>query len=449
MTNFTVVHDDLFENLPDTWGYGPFGEYVDFQEGPGILAKDFHETGVPLLRLKSIESSTATLEGCNFLDPEKVESKWSHFKLSIGDLLLSSSASLGRVSEVDESTAGAVAYTGIIRMRPSNAIMTKGFIRYFLQSRLFSHQIERSATGSVIKHFGPMHLKQMGITLPPIEDQKAIAHILGTLDDKIDLNQKINQTLEEIAKAIFKSWFVDFDPVRAKVAGRPTGLSPEISDLFPDELVDSEIGEIPKGWSVGAIADFASLNKKTVNPSQSSEIYEHFSIPAFDNRQSPVLDLGTDIKSNKTLVPEGSLLVSKLNPNTPRVWLPNPKDLHEQICSTEFMVYTATDHSNIAFLWGLFTSSLVAGRMEAMVTGTSKSHQRVKPNDVSGIMTVTPDARLVKTYGDTVLPMLNRTLVGKSESTVLSELRDTLLPKLISGQLRIPDAEKFLEEAGI
>ena len=81
-----------------------------------------------------------------------------------------------------------------------------------------------------------------------MQDQKAIAHILGTLDDKIELNQKMNQTLEEIAKAIFKSWFVDFDPVRAKAEGRPTGLPPEISDLFPDELVDSEIGEIPKGW---------------------------------------------------------------------------------------------------------------------------------------------------------------------------------------------------------
>jgi type I restriction enzyme S subunit len=321
------------------------------------------------------------------------------------------------------------------------------FFYYLL--RHYTPRIESFASGSTFKEVSGGVMKSIEVVIPDVENQKAIAHILGTLDDKIELNQKMNQTLEEIAKAIFKSWFVDFDPVRAKAEGRPTGLPPEISDLFPDELVDSEIGEIPKGWSVGAIADFASLNKKTINPSQSSEIYEHFSIPAFDNGQSPVLDLGTDIKSNKTLVPEGSLLVSKLNPNTPRVWLPNPKDLHEQICSTEFMVYTATDHSNIAFLWGLFTSSLVAGRMEAMVTGTSKSHQRVKPNDVSGIMTVTPDARLVKTYGDTVLPILNRTLVGKSESTVLSELRDTLLPKLISGELRIPDAEKFLEEAGI
>lgn len=287
------------------------------------------------------------------------------------------------------------------------------------------------------------------LLLPPLKQQKAIAHTLGTLDDKIELNQKMNQTLEEIAKAIFKSWFVDFDPVRAKAEGRPTGLPPEISDLFPDELVDSEIGEIPKGWEIGSISDFAFLNKKTVNPSQSPEMYEHFSIPAFDSGQSPVLDLGTDIKSNKTLVVESSLLVSKLNPNTPRVWLPNSKDLYEQICSTEFMVYTATDRSNITFLWGLFTSSVVAERMKAMVTGTSKSHQRVKPNDVSNITTVMPDARLIKIYGDTVLPMLNRTLVGKSESIVVAELRNTLLPKLISGELRIPDAEKFLEEAGI
>ena len=321
-------------------------------------------------------------------------------------------------------------------------LVTQDFITNYL------HGIAENNT-SAYPALRPQDITDLEFEIPPISDQKLIADFIENLDDKIELNQKINQTLEEIAKAIFKSWFVDFDPVRAKAEGRPTGLPPEISDLFPDELVDSEIGEIPKGWSVGAIADFASLNKKTINPSQSSEIYEHFSIPAFDNRQSPVLDLGTDIKSNKTLVPEGSLLVSKLNPNTPRVWLPNPKDLHEQICSTEFMVYTATDHSNIAFLWGLFTSSLVAGRMEAMVTGTSKSHQRVKPNDVSGIMTVTPDARLVKTYGDTVLPILNRTLVGKSESTVLSELRDTLLPKLISGELRIPDVEKFLEEAGL
>ena len=331
---------------------------------------------------------------------------------------------------------------------PNEEVVDFLYLYYSLLPRKSELQMLASG-GSAQPILNKGQFSQLEVVIPSLQDQKAIAHILGTLDDKIELNQKMNQTLEDIAKAIFKSWFVDFDPVRAKAEGRPTGLPTEISDLFPDELVASEIGEMPKGWSVGAISDFAFLNKKTVNPSQSSEIYEHFSIPAFDSGQSPVFDLGTDIKSNKTLVVEGSLLVSKLNPNTPRVWLPNPKELYEQICSTEFMVYTATDRSNIAYLWGLFTGSAVTRRMEAMVTGTSKSHQRVKPNDVSSINTIIPDTRLIEQYEEIVLPMLNRTLIGKSESTVISQLRDTLLPKLISGELRIPEAEKFLEEAGI
>ena len=109
--------------------------------------------------------------------------------------------------------------------------------------------------------------------------QKAIAHILGTLDDKIELNQKMNQTLEEIAKAIFKSWFVDFDPVRAKAEGRPTGLPPEISDLFPDELVDSEIGEIPKGWEFNLFRIFAK-HGLSVERNHCKESIKWFSEPS-------------------------------------------------------------------------------------------------------------------------------------------------------------------------
>ena len=410
----------------------------------------FSDFGVNYVKSESItHSGIIDASKFQYISIENHE-KLKRSQLAQDDILFSmAGVHLGKTAMVKEEHLPANTNQAVCLIRIDPCRSHPKFVFYSLRRAEVKHFALNATSQSAQPNINLKDIGSISVPLPAIEDQKAIAQILGTLDDKIELNQKMNQTLEEIAKAIFKSWFVDFDPVRAKAEGRPTGLPPEISDLFPDELVDSEIGEIPKGWSVGAIVDFASLNKKTINPSQSTEIYEHFSIPAFDNGQSPVLDLGTDIKSNKTLVPEGSLLVSKLNPNTPRVWLPNPKDLHEQICSTEFMVYTATDHSNIAFLWGLFTSSLVAGRMEAMVTGTSKSHQRVKPNDVSGIMTVTPDARLVKTYGDTVLPMLNRTLVGKSESTVLSELRDTLLPKLISGELRIPDAEKFLEEAGI
>ena len=454
MTKFTVIHDDLFENLPDTWGYGPFGEYVDFQEGPGILAKDFHETGVPLLRLKSIESSTATLTGCNFLNPEKVESKWSHFKLSMGDLLLSSSASLGRVSEVDESTAGAVAYTGIIRMRPSNALMTKGFIRYFLQSRLFSHQIERSATGSVIKHFGPMHLKQMGITLPPIEDQKAIAHILGTLDDKIELNQKMNQILEEIAKAIFKSWFVDFDPVRAKAEGRPTGLPPEIGDLFPDELVDSEIGEIPKGWQTSTFADVLEIQGGFAFKSKDFGEDGDRVIKIKNIRGDGTVDqfdcdrvANADKKLDRFLLRDGDAVIAMTGATVGKVGLMSVNDekfyLNQRV--GRLLPKSSSDRCWYSVL--LLSSEKTKDFIEGYAYGSAQPN--ISSKDIASIPNVTSCSELVESFNQFVSPLFLRTLIILKENDLLSELRDTLLPKLISGELRIPDAEKFLEEAGI
>lgn len=292
-------------------------------------------------------------------------------------------------------------------------------------------------------------LKSLEISIPPLYEQAAIVRIAENLDRKIELNQKMNQTLEDIAKAIFKSWFVDFDPVRAKAEGRPTGLPDEISDLFPDTFEDSEIGEIPAGWKTSAVSGFADLNTKSINPSNTDEVFDHFSIPAFDNGTTPVADSGKNIKSNKTLMPTECLLVSKLNPDTPRIWYPNKAQGRRQICSTEFLAFTPRSSGKSPFLWGLFTSTPVSERMTAMVTGTSKSHQRVKPRDVLDItVTATPPA-LVEAFCKVVSPMLERTLLGKEETKTLSELRDTLLPKLISGELRIPDAEKFLEEAGV
>ncbi len=131
------------------------------------------------------------------------------------------------------------------------------FLVYLLKDRVFQGHIKQTATGTTIKNVSLALVREYEFDLPNMSDQRAIAHILGTLDDKIEVNRKMNQTLEDIAKAIFKSWFVDFDPVRAKAEGRPTGLPPEISDLFPDQLVDSEIGEIPKGWESTRISKIA------------------------------------------------------------------------------------------------------------------------------------------------------------------------------------------------
>ena len=172
---------------------------------------------------------------------------------------MSTSASLGRIAVVPEEGIGAVPYTGIIRMRPRDGTIHSPFIRYLLEGPDFQQQTEMVGVGSVIRHFGPMHLRQMTLKVPPLSEQRAIAHVLGTLDDKIELNRRMNQTLEEMARAIFQDWFVDFGPVRAKLEDQDPYLPPELWALFPDRLVESELGEIPEGWEVKSLSDCIEL----------------------------------------------------------------------------------------------------------------------------------------------------------------------------------------------
>jgi type I restriction enzyme S subunit len=256
------------------WPEVPFPEAIDFQEGPGILAKDFREEGVPLVRLSGLERGGSVLDGANFVDPEVANKRWSHFALQAGDVLLSSSASLGRIAVVGPEGVGAIPYTGIIRMRPRDDRVVAPFIRYLLEAPDFQRQAEIAGVGSVMRHFGPMHLRQMAVRLPPREAQRAIAHILGTLDDRIELNRRMSDTLESIARAFFKSWFVDFDPVRAKAEGRDPGLPSHLADLFPGTFEASEIGDIPAGWEVKPISELGDVFGGSTPRTQRAEYWD-------------------------------------------------------------------------------------------------------------------------------------------------------------------------------
>lgn len=167
------------------WVEMPLRYSLTYQEGPGIGATDFRDVGVPLLRISSIRGSIATLDGVNYLDPEKVATKWHHFRVEAGDLLINSSASMGSVAEVCEGEVeGAIPYTGIIKIRPGR--MTKPFARWYFQSHAFTGSIELLKTGSTIQHFGPMHLRQLRVFLPSAKRQEEIAggltHAVAQID---------------------------------------------------------------------------------------------------------------------------------------------------------------------------------------------------------------------------------------------------------------------------
>ena len=201
---------------------------------------------------------------------------------------------------------------GKVSLKSSERVDTK-YLYYVMCTTDYRHEVLASATGTTVKHTSPDRIKQFRFMLPPLPEQRAITHILGTLDVKIELNRRMNQTLEEMARAIFQDWFVDFGPVRAKLEGREPYLPPELWDLFPDRLVDSELGEVPEGWEVRALGDFGEIvtgkTPSTRNPTFYSTDVPFLKIPDMHERvyavdtQTMLSLQGASSQKGKTLPP--------------------------------------------------------------------------------------------------------------------------------------------------
>ena len=327
-----------------------------------------------------------------------------------------------------------------------NSIVVSGefdrlFVYYNLSAR--KAEIRDKASGAAQPIMNKTDFGNLILRAPNLGLQQAISGVLGALDDKIELNRRMNETLEAMARAIFKDWFVDFGPTRAKMEGRAPYLTPKLWDLFPDALDDEDK---PVGWESYALRDLAHHHRTTVSPSANPESpFEHYSIPAYDAGNEPMRDSGASIKSNKTVVPESAVLLSKLNPEIERVWLPNPKGKLRQISSTEFLAFTPLAPATRTVLFCMFKSEEFRAEMAAMVTGTSKSHQRVSPKALLSREVLVADARLLAAFDHMVRPFLARLLSNRREARTLAQTRDLLLPKLMSGKIRLAEAEKAVE----
>ena len=286
------------------------------------------------------------------------------------------------------------------------------FLLKWLKPRFTEIARNKQTTG--LGHVTIKDLKQMLVGIPDSREQERIVRIIGPIQEKIELNREINETLETMAQALFKDWFVDFGPTRAKAEGREPYLSPELWGLFPDALDDEDK---PIGWESYALLDIAHHHRTTVSPSANpGSPFEHYSIPAYDAGNEPMRDSGASIKSNKTVVPEGAVLLSKLNPEIERVWLPNPKGKLRQISSTEFLAFSPLAPATRTILYCMFKSEGFRAEMAAMVTGTSKSHQRVSPKALLNREVLVADARLLAEFDNMVRPFLARLLANRREA---------------------------------
>jgi type I restriction enzyme, S subunit len=189
------------------WVVTGLAEVTEFQEGPGILAKDFRESGVPLIRMAGLNAGRVSLAGCNFLDGEMVARKWPHFRLVAGDILVLTSASFGSPAVVDEDAVGGIFYTGIIRFKPSTDKVDAGFLKGFLASMWFSRQARAMATGAVIKHFGPTHLRQMKMPVPPLALQEKYVRCAQQIENMIGPLNCSSQRGDEFFESLQKRAF--------------------------------------------------------------------------------------------------------------------------------------------------------------------------------------------------------------------------------------------------
>src|SRR5260370_12883866 len=317
------------------------------------------------------------------------------------------------------------------------------FISYLLHTIDFESHNDKSSVPGVKRN----HLHMVKVSVPRASEQRIIANIVGSLDEKIEVNRQMNETLEAIARALFKSWFVDFDPVRAKMEGRePDGMDTETAALFPGSIENSTLGKIPKGWRVGKISELTSVSRDGLNPNKyPNEIFEHYSLPAFDEGALPRTEAGIQIMSNKYIVTPDSVLLSKMNPRIPRVWLPMVNDKYRSVCSTEFIVNKPKEGCTREYLYSLFCSDHFLDIFASLVTGTTGSHQRVTPYSMLSMDVVVPSKELIVRFTDIVRPIYEKQSQNLVESGTLASIRNLLLPKLMSGEIRAKEAEKYVE----
>ena len=330
---------------------------------------------------------------------------------------------------------------------------TDSMFLYYAFTQL-AHQLDSAGGGgSVYTNVSKNRFSDIEIPIPSLPEQRAIAHILGTLDDKIELNRRMNETLEEMARALFKSWFVNFDPVRAKMEGRwqrgetLPGMPAELYDLFPDGMVDSELGEIPEGWEVRALGDVCHKPQYGYTASAKDEQVGPKFLRITDINKKAWIDWGSvpyckiaEGDYGKYRLISGDLLIARMADPGHGVLI--EEDL-EAVFASYLIRFRPIHRTHARFLQYWLRSDryweLVSGR----AAGTTRTSLNAKV--LSRFPVVVPFIQIAASFEAHILALRSRVVANASESLTLAAKRDTLLPQLNSGKIRVKDAKAFLE----
>ncbi len=407
------------------WSHSPIGDQLETIIDYRGKTPPKSESGIPTITAANVKSGRIDLSTISFVSDETYK-RWTTRGLpSSGDVLITTEAPVGEIAPFPGDKTYLITRR-VIALRGKKGQLDNRFLLYALMSPLAQEYLVSRTRGSTVPRILKPDILGMKIPIPPFQEQRAIAHILGTFDDKIELNRRMNETLEAIARAIFKSWFVDFLPVRAKASGEPSdsicrrlGLTPDLLALFPGRFQDSELGEIPKGWVQKRVDDLLKLSYgKALKASDRIEgqvpVYGSGGITAFHNVH---------------LVDGPGIIVGRKGTVDSLYW----EDQPFYPIDTVFYVVPKVELTFCFYL--LQTLKLDQMNTDAAVPGLNR-------NNVYRLPLAWAPGKLRSAFDEVVKPLRSHKFSNTQQSEILTKIRNTLLPKLLSGELRVSTTEK-------
>ncbi|MCZ8167199.1 restriction endonuclease subunit S [Silanimonas sp.] len=417
---------------------GPFGS--------NLVSRDYVESGVPVIRGQNLQSRWVGGEFV-FVTPEKAEALRTN-TAKPGDVVFTQRGTLGQVALVPGGVFDRyVISQSQMKLTVDPAKADSAFVYYACISADFTRQVFDNAVAAGVPHINLGILRSLRIPIPSLDVQRGIAAVLGTIDDRIDLFRQTNDTLEAIAHALFKSWFVDFDPVRAKAEGRePEGMDAETAALFPSEFDESELGLIPKGWRAGLLSDFSVLNASkwtSKNHPQSIRYIDLSGVSQNRIDQSTLYIFGEAPSRARHHLRDGDTIIGTVRPgNRAFAYIHEPEATLTG--STGFAVLSPKYKHLSSFVYLAATREEAIARLENLADGGA--YPAVRPSVVAETPCIIPCPNTLRRFSELANPLMARVCEGGAHARALADLRDTLLPRLISGKLRMPDVSEFVEE---
>ena len=403
------------------------GDLVDLSQGLAINAKTSHlisDFGTPLLRITDLINGTR----CQFVDVAKVPQQCV---VTPEEIIYTRT---GQVGLVFKGKRG-VAHNNCFKVAPKSELLDSEYLYWFLFQESVREHANAIASGSVQKDLNHTAFKSIPIELPCLQTQRAVTPILNSIADKIELNRRMNATLEAMSRALFQSWFVDFDPVRAKLEGRkPIGIDETTATLFPDSFQESSLGHTPKGWEVRSL-------DKTAHYLNGLALQKY---PPGDGLTLPVIKIaqlrkGDSVGADRCntelpvnyIVQDGDVLFSWSGSLVVELWCGGPGALNQHL----FKVTSPEFPKWFYYLWTL--CHLDEFRLIAAGKATTMGH--IQRGHLTAAKVLIPPRPLLDAMTRTMSPLIDQLIANRIQARTLATLRDTLLPKLLSGELQVAD----------